>query len=196
MIGPLAKIVRASNLFKIVLRYFCKVRRKSIVCILKFDCFVALYLFISLICNADFIILKNSGVREELTDVVFFLETQLQQITVQEPVFCEFALTPLTFGPCTSPTDSFPFTYHFPFVSIPISQPLNCSPICRVEISNAFDARSISWIILAKEGVPIFYSHICFSALEISFGVEKLKRIFLSSSSVTSSSSTKFLKTQ
>ena len=31
------------------------------------------------------------------------------------------------------PNWHFPFTYHFPSVSIPISQPLNCSPICTVD---------------------------------------------------------------
>ena len=76
---------------------------------------------------------KNSCVREELIDLPFFLQTQLQNITVQEHIFSEFALAPLTFGPCTSPTDTFPFTYNFPSVPIPICQSLNCSPICTVE---------------------------------------------------------------
>ena len=62
----------------------------------------------------------------------FFLQTQLQQITVQEHIFGEFALAPLTFGPFTSPTDTFPFTCHFSSVSIPISKSLNCSPIFQV----------------------------------------------------------------
>ena len=35
-----------------------------------------------------------------------------QQITVQEHIFGEFALVHLTFGLCTSPTDTFCFTYH------------------------------------------------------------------------------------
>ena len=38
----------------------------------------------SLVRNASFLIVKNGCVREELTDLPFFLETQLQQITVQE----------------------------------------------------------------------------------------------------------------
>ena len=54
-----------------------------------------------------------------------FSLTQLQQITVQEHIFGEFALAPLTFEPCTSPTDTSPFTYHFSSVSIPISESLN-----------------------------------------------------------------------
>ena len=59
--------------------------------------------------------------------------TQLQQITVEEHPFGEFALMTLTFGSCTSTTDTFPFTYHFPSVPISISQPLNCSPIFTIE---------------------------------------------------------------
>ena len=102
-------------------------------CILQFYRLIALYLFISLVRNASFLIVKKSCVREELTDVVFFLQTQLQQITVQEHIFDEFALAPLTFGPFTPPTDIFHFTYHFPSVTIPISQSLNCSPICVVD---------------------------------------------------------------
>ena len=45
MIGPLAKIIRTSNSFKNVLRYFGKVWRKSNLCILWFDWFIALYSF-------------------------------------------------------------------------------------------------------------------------------------------------------
>ena len=66
----------------------------------------------SLVRNASFLIVKNSCVREELIDLPFFLQTQLQQITVQEHLFGEFALAPLTFELCTSPTDTFTFTYH------------------------------------------------------------------------------------
>ena len=102
-------------------------------CILQFDWLIALYFVMSLVRNKSFLIVKHSYVREELTDVVFFLQTQLQQITVQEHILGEFALATLTFGPCTSPTDNFPFTYHFPYVSIPISQLLNCSSICAVD---------------------------------------------------------------
>ena len=67
----------------------------------------------SLVRIASFLIVKNSCVREELIDILFFLQTQLQHITVQEHIFGEFALVSLTFDPCTSPTDTFPFTYHF-----------------------------------------------------------------------------------
>ena len=102
-------------------------------CILRFNWLIGLYLFLSLVCNTSFLIVKNSCVREEHIDLLFFLQTQIQQITVKEHIFGEFALAPLTFVPCTSPTDNFPFTYHFPSVSITICQSLNCSPICAVD---------------------------------------------------------------
>ena len=38
-------------------------------CILRFDWLMALYLFISLVRNASFLIEKNSGVRKEVSDV-------------------------------------------------------------------------------------------------------------------------------
>ena len=59
MIGPLAKFVRASNSFKIVLRYFGKILRKSNVSIIRFDWLIALYIFISLVRNASFRIVKT-----------------------------------------------------------------------------------------------------------------------------------------
>ena len=69
-------------------------------------------MFISLVRNAIFLIIKNSGVREELSYIPFFLQTKLQQITVEENIFDEFALMHLTFGKCISPNATFPFTYH------------------------------------------------------------------------------------
>ena len=105
--------------FYICQSYFGKVRRKSNVCIIRYDWLIALYLFISLVRNASSLIVKNSGVREELSDLPFFLQTQLQQITVKEHIFGEFAIATLTFGSCTSPIDTFPFTYFF--TSVPIS---------------------------------------------------------------------------
>ena len=74
MIGPLDQFVTASNSFKIVQRYFGKVSRKSNVRILRFNWLIGLYLFLSLVCNASFLIVKNSCVREELSDVVFFIQ--------------------------------------------------------------------------------------------------------------------------
>ena len=102
-------------------------------CILLLNWLIGLYLIMSLVCNASFLIVKNSGVREELTDFVFFLQTEIQQINMKEHIFGEFALAPLTFGPCTSPTDTLPFTYNFTSMSITISESLNCSPIFTVD---------------------------------------------------------------
>ena len=72
MIGPIAQIIRTVDSFKNVLRYFCKVRRKANVCIIRYDWLIVLYLFISLVCNTSFLINKNSCVREELSDLPFF----------------------------------------------------------------------------------------------------------------------------
>ena len=41
-----------------------------------------------------------------------FLQIKLQQITVQEHIFGDFALAPINFSLCASPTDTFSFTYH------------------------------------------------------------------------------------
>ena len=58
MIGPLAKMITTSNSFKIVLKYFGKVWRKSNVCIIKFDWLIALHIFTLLVCKASFLIVK------------------------------------------------------------------------------------------------------------------------------------------
>ena len=75
--------------------------------------------------------MKNSCgcVREELSDLTFFLQTQLQQITVEEHLFVKFALATLIFGLCTSPTDALSFTQLLPSVPIYIRDTLNCSTI-------------------------------------------------------------------
>ena len=59
MIGTLAKFVRPSDFFKIVLRYFGKVQRNSNIRILRFDWLIGVYLFISLVRNASFLIVKT-----------------------------------------------------------------------------------------------------------------------------------------
>ena len=43
---------------------------------------------------------------------MFFPQTKIQQITVQEHLFNEFALAHPTFGLCTSQNYTFTFTYH------------------------------------------------------------------------------------
>ena len=107
-------------------------------CIIRFCLLIAIYIFISLVLNVIFLIVENSCFREELSDVVSFLHTQLQQITVQEHIIAEFALTSLNFGLCTSPTDTYTLTYHFLSVSIPITHPLTCSPICAIDYFQRF----------------------------------------------------------
>ena len=69
MIGLLAALRHCAFSCKMVLRYFGKVRHQSNVRIIKYDWLISLYLFISLVRIASFVIVKNSGVREELTDV-------------------------------------------------------------------------------------------------------------------------------
>ena len=53
-------------------------------CLLRFTWLICIYLFMSLVRIASFLIVKYSCVREELTDLPIFLQTQLQQITVKE----------------------------------------------------------------------------------------------------------------
>ena len=103
---------------------------------------------------------KNSGVREELSYLEFLILTQLTQIIMEELLFGEFPLAILTFGLHTSQTENFLPTYHFTSIPISIHHPLNYSTICGIENSNDFNARLASWIILAKEVVPTFDSHI------------------------------------
>ena len=69
MISTLSQIIRDSKKIKTILRYFSKVWRKSNLCILRFDWLTALYIFNPLPCNASFLIVKKSCVRDELSDV-------------------------------------------------------------------------------------------------------------------------------
>ena len=59
MIGPLAKFVRASNMVKIVQRYFGKVWHESNMCIIQFDWLVALYIFTLLPRNTSLLIVNT-----------------------------------------------------------------------------------------------------------------------------------------
>ena len=65
------------------------------------------------------------------------------------------------------------------------ASPSTAVPFAWKTISNDFNAISTSLMILAEKCVPVFDYRIRLISLEISFGVEKLKRIILSSSSVT-----------
>ena len=91
---------------------------------------LSFYLIIS---HCEFFNRKKSGVKEELSNILSFHMTQLQQITVEEHIFGEFALANLTFGMCTSTTDTVPFTYEFLSLPSSNSHPLKCSPIYRVD---------------------------------------------------------------
>ena len=148
---------------------------------------------------ARVLIVKNIGVREELTNLLSFHRTQLQQITVEEHLFGEFVLATLTFGPCTSKSDhltlfSLPTTFLLcPFLSASISA---AAPFSRYTISNAFNSRLTSWMILAKGGVPSFESHKRFSPWAIYLGVDKLKHNLLSSSVISFPCMIERLKTQ
>ena len=89
-----------------------------------------------------------------------FFQTKIHKITVQEHSFGEFAIAPLIFGMCNSPTDFFPSptTFHLcPFLSV---SPSTSAAFVRYTIYNASNSISTSLIILAEEGVPIFNSHI------------------------------------
>ena len=164
------------------------VQRKSKTFRLRFDWVVALYIFNPLPSKESFLIIKQGCAREELIGVVFFLQKQLQQITVREPIFGEFVLAPLTFVPCTSPTNTFPSTPTFCLCQLLSERPSTASPFARKTISNTFNVISASLIILDEEGVPIFDSRICLSPLAVSFDVDKLKFIIISSLSVPSPS--------
>ena len=139
---------------------------------------------------------KNSCFREELSDVVFFFRINCNISLYKNIVLVGSHSRPLSLV-CVPPHMTLfpsPTTFRlFPFLS---ASPSTAALFERYTISNAFNARSTSWIILAEESVTIFDSRIRFSPLVISFGVEKLKRIFLSSSSDSSPYSKKWLKTQ
>ena len=81
-------------------------------CIIQYYWLISLYLFIPLVRNGSSLIIKNSCVREELSNLPFFPQTQLQKITVEGHIFGEFALPHFTFGSCTSATDTLFFAYH------------------------------------------------------------------------------------
>ena len=77
--GP---IVRSAFSCKTVLRYFGKVRHKSNVRVIQYDWLIVLYNFIPLVRIASFLIVKNSCVREELTDVNSTLDRAPPQLTL------------------------------------------------------------------------------------------------------------------
>ena len=69
LISPLAELRHSAFSCKKVLRYFGKVRHQSNVRIIQYDWLIVLYIFITFVRIASFLLIKNSCVREELTDV-------------------------------------------------------------------------------------------------------------------------------
>ena len=125
-----------------------------------------------------------------------FLQKQLQLIIVQEYIFGGFAIATPTFGLCTSPADTFPFTYHFPSVYIHIIKFFKYRPICAADTFQRFQ-RHINILNNPRwRKCSNLDSHTRLSPMEIYFGVDKIKHIFFSSSLVPSLSSKKWLKTQ
>ena len=64
---------------------------------MRYDWLIALYIFTPLVRNTIFKH-KKSCVKEELSDLQFFLPEKMQQTTVEECIFGEFTLAHLTFG--------------------------------------------------------------------------------------------------
>ena len=103
MIGPLVKFVRASNSFKIVLKYFGKVWRKSNVfnTILLVTRSLSFYLITS---QREFSNRKKSCVKEELSDVnkslcknIFLVSTHLcTSPLVRAPIQLKISISPTT----------------------------------------------------------------------------------------------------
>ena len=141
MIGLLAKFVRASNLFKIIQRYFGKVWRKSNVCIIQFYWLIAFYLCNLLPCNTSFPIVKKCCVREEVSDAVFFFRHNFNRSMCENIFLVSLHVRPLPLVRAPPPTDTFPFTYDCPSVSIIIRYPLNWSPIYTVDNFQRFQCQ-------------------------------------------------------
>ena len=85
----------------------------------------------SLVRIASFLIVKNSCVREEIIDLPFFLQTQLQQITVQEHILVRSHSRPLPLVRAPPQLTLFPSPTTFrlcPFLS---ASPSTESPFAR-----------------------------------------------------------------
>ena len=83
--------------------------------IIRFDWLIVLYLFNLLPRNPSLLIVKNSGVREKLSDVN---KSLCKNILLVSSPLCTPPLVS-----CTSPTDTLPFTY----------QPFNGPSMCAVD---------------------------------------------------------------
>ena len=141
MIGLLTQIIITSYSFKNVLRYFCKVWCKSNLCILWFDCSIALYLFTPLPHNENFLIVKHSCSREELSDVVFFPDTTSTNHCSRTYFWRVWTCASYLWSVQLSNWHFPSFTYHYLYVYITISKPLNCSPISAVKNVQRFQCQ-------------------------------------------------------
>ena len=105
-------ITRTEFLCKNVPRYFGKVQLKSNMCIIWYDWVISPNLFFTLVCKVSFLIIKRSGIREELSFLTFFLRHNWNKI-IWKNIFLVSSHS-CTSPVCswTSPTSTFTFTYH------------------------------------------------------------------------------------
>ena len=111
MIGMLAQTIRAEDSFKNVLIFFVKfdVSQNHVYCnLIGYLISIILPHYLSTQVSNR----KRQSNQGKNRWCFVFLQTKLQQITVQENILCVFALARLTFGLCTAQTDNFHFTYH------------------------------------------------------------------------------------
>ena len=166
MIDQLAKIIRVSNSFKTVIRYFGKLWHKSNVYIIRFYWLITLYIFTLLPHNAIFLTLKNSCAREEVSDV-FFFKQKFKRSLSKNIFLLSLHLRPLPLVRAPPQLILSPSLKTFCLYPLLATSPSTASPFARYTIYKALNARYISRIILAEEGVPIFDSHTRFNPLEI-----------------------------
>ena len=123
-------------------------------CIIRFDWSIALYIFTLLPRNASFLIVKTvvSGKKSAMLWFFFrqnFNRSLCKNIFLVSSHSCPL---PLVRAPPHLTLSPSPNTLLLcPFLSY---SPSTASPFVCYTISNAFNSRSTSWIILADEGVP------------------------------------------
>ena len=136
-------------------------------CILRFDWLIGLYLFMSLVRNASFLIIKNSCVREELIDLRFFFRHNFNRSLCKNIFLVSSHSRPLPLVRAPPQLTPSPSPTTFRLCPLLPASPSTAAPFAQYTITNAFNARSTSSIILAEEGVLIFSPRIRFSNLAI-----------------------------
>ena len=139
---------------------------------------------------------KSSCVREELSDIAFFFGHNFKRSLYKNIFLVSPHSRPLPLVRVPPQLILSPSPTQFLCVSIPISKPLNCSPIYAVDSFQRFQRQINIFDNPCWGRYPIFDSYIRLSLMAISFGVDKLKCIFLASSFVPYPSSTKRPKMQ